>query len=77
MLPIVCDLYYGPGTWRYEFFYDRIDEPISEELFQAPAGKAVIREPFKLEEGYRYFRYEICDGAGGIMGAHLGLGPEE
>ncbi|MBC8869336.1 MAG: Ig-like domain-containing protein, partial [Planctomycetes bacterium] len=69
LLPIVCDHYIGGGTWRYEFSYDRINEPISEELFQSPAGNAVTREPLKLEEGYRYFRYEIGDGAGGYMGA--------
>jgi peptidase S41-like protein/tricorn protease-like protein/Big-like domain-containing protein len=77
LLPAVCDHYIGPGTWRYEFSYDRINEPIPEELFQAPAGEAVIREPLELIDGYRFFRYDIRDGAGGNKGAYLGLGPKE
>jgi hypothetical protein len=60
------------SSYRYEFSYARIDEPIPLETFQAPTVAGVPREPFKLEEGYDHFTISACDGSNGRMSARWG-----
>jgi len=60
------------ASYRYEFSYARINEPIPPETFQAPATAGVLRERFKLEEGYDHFTISACDGSDGRMSARWG-----
>jgi hypothetical protein len=74
LLPAICDTYTGGGAYRYEFVYERVNEPIPQEKFQAPAGAGVTREPFQVEEGAGYLVWRVSDGGGGIM--HISCGQE-
>jgi len=74
LLPVVCDAYASGCTWRYEFLYERVNEPIAQEKFQAPSGADVTREPFKIKAGNVHLDWGVKDCRTCNMGGYGGPG---
>jgi hypothetical protein len=75
LLPVVTEVYFTGHAMRYEFLYGRINGPIAQEAFQAPAGADVQREPFEVKEGDGYVfhsTYDHSDGDSTARAAHVG-----
>jgi len=73
LLPVIRDEY---GTYyhhRHEYIYHRVNEPIPEAVFQAPAADGIERrEPEPLGEGYDRRFLNARDGSDGRMSVRWG-----
>jgi hypothetical protein len=72
LLPVLCQTFGTWSTFSEEFVYERVNQPMSDAAFRAPAAAGASRRPSQLEAGYDRLFLTACDGSDGRMSVSWG-----